>query len=65
MWSPPPPPSLPSLFLVLTAKSGEDEVAGGSGLKEYHCPACDKLLHLTPVDILRHKRRHALAQKQS
>ena len=33
-------------------------------LKEYHCKDCDKVLQLTTVDILKHKRMHA-KQKQS
>ena len=33
-------------------------------LKEYHCKDCDKILRLTTIDILKHKRMHA-KQKQS
>ena len=33
-------------------------------LKEYHCRDCDKVLQLTAIDILKHKRMHA-KQKQS
>ena len=47
------------------AASGAD--AGPSSealLKEYHCKDCDKVLRLTTIDILKHKRMHA-KQKQS
>ena len=30
-----------------------------SRLREYHCPVCDQVLHLSSIGILKHKRMHA------
>ena len=27
-------------------------------VKDYYCPECDKVFHLSSVDILRHKQKH-------
>ena len=34
-------------------------------LKEYHCRDCDKVLQLTAIDILKHKRMHAKKKQSS
>ena len=44
------------------AASGASHQAGPSSealLKDYHCKDCDKVLKLTTIDILKHKRMHA------
>lgn len=49
------------------AASGASQQAEPSSealLKEYHCKDCDKVLRLTSIDILKHKRMHA-KEKQS
>ena len=40
------------------------EEAAALLVKEYHCKECEKMLKLTTIDILKHKRMHA-KQKQN
>ena len=49
------------------AANSASQQAGPSSealLKDYHCKDCEKVLRLTTIDILKHKRMHA-KQKQS
>jgi len=32
--------------------------------KVYHCEICDKHMHLTPIEILRHKKTHEGTESQ-
>ena len=48
------------LFYFPDAKEKQKSLeAEAGGLREYHCPVCDKVLQLSSIDILRHKRTHA------
>ena len=47
-----------------SAASQQAKVGAEALLKEYHCKECDKVLKLTTIDILKHKRMHA-KQKQT
>ena len=50
------------------ASGGASQQAGVSSealLKEYHCKDCDKVLRLTTIDILKHKRMHAKHKQSS
>ena len=49
---------LPTLYSAAELEKKEAEFED-SRLREYHCPVCDKDLHLSSIGILRHKRMHA------
>ena len=37
----------------------EEELKARPFAKAYYCESCQKQLHLTPLEILRHKKTHA------
>lgn len=53
--------SILSSFTLYSAAELEKKEAEceDSRLREYHCPVCDKDLHLSSIGTLRHKRMHA------
>lgn len=45
-------------------KKGQAASSSASGLtRVYHCDVCDEDLHLTPTEILKHKRQHTYSGK--
>ena len=50
------------LFLSPELKIKEAE-SDDSKLREYHCSTCDKVLHLSSIGILKHKRMHARSKQ--
>lgn len=48
-----------------TAASQEAKASTEALLKEYHCKDCDKVLKLTTIDVLKHKRMHAKQRQTS
>ena len=50
------------IFLSPELKEKEAE-SDDSKLREYHCSTCNKVLHLSSISILKHKRMHARSKQ--
>lgn len=52
------------LFFFPEPKKEQAASSSASGLtRVYHCDVCDEDLHLTPTEILKHKRQHTYSGK--
>lgn len=52
------------LLFLSGPKTGQQASSSASGLtRVYHCDVCDEELHLTPTEILKHKRQHTYSGK--
>lgn len=49
----------PYFSLAAESDDKKDKESRSQSLREYHCLPCDKVLHLSSIDILKHKRWHA------
>lgn len=53
-----------TISLFKGPKIGQQASTSASGLtRVYHCDICDEDLHLTPTEILKHKRQHTYSGK--
>ena len=47
------------------AKEVEESSSTVLNLKGYYCPVCEELLQLSAIDVLKHKRTHALKREKA